>query len=251
MSRFLSAARNASPMLLAAMLLPAAVGAQGFGTDTLGPTRMTAGLALAIAQPVGEFSDYVDVGGGLQGFFRVRLDPHGIMSLRVNGGFLNYGSETKRVCLSTTVGCRIQVDLTTSNNIFMLGAGPELAIPIGRVRLYGSATAGLGYFSTDSSVEGATGSQEPFASTNNFGDGGFAWTTGGGIEVEVARPKGVPIAVDFGISHHGNGRREYLTEGDITDLPDGSLRFDVKRSDADFVLWRLGVSIGIREASDG
>jgi hypothetical protein len=212
---------------------------------------MWAGAAIAVAQPRGEFAEYVDVGGGVHAFFRVALDGRGVVSLRVQGGFLNYGSETQRVCLSETVGCRIQVDLTTSNNIILFGVGPELAIPMGRLRLYGNASAGLGYFSTDSQVEGATGNQEPFASTQNYGDGGFAWTGGGGLEVIVARPKGVPIAVDFGVSQQANGRREYLTKGGISDRPDGSIVLDVKRSEADFLLWRLGVSVGIRPAVEG
>ena len=238
--------------LTAALAAPTAVSAQGFQSfDTLGTPRMHAGLAVSVAQPIGEFSDYVGAGGGLHGFFRVGLDPRGIVSLRLNAGFLQYGNETKRVCLSSTVGCRIQVDLTTSNNIILFGVGPELAIPVGRVRLYGNATAGLGYFSTDSSVEGATGDQQPFASTNNYGDGGFSWTGGGGIEVRVAQPKGVPISIDFGLSRQGNGSREYLTEGDITDRPDGSIVLDVKRSEADFILWRLGVTVGIRPAIEG
>jgi hypothetical protein len=249
MSKIRNAAHFAPLLALTIALAAPAASAQGFQSfDTLGTPRMHAGLALAVAQPVGEFSDYVGAGGGLQGFFRVGLDPRGIVSLRVTGGFLQYGSETKRVCLSTTVGCRIEVDLTTSNNIILFGVGPELAVPIGRVRLYGNATAGLGYFSTDSSVKGATGGQDSFASTNNYGDGGFAWTGGGGIEVRVAQPKGVPISIDFGLSHQGNGRREYLTEGGITDRPDGSIVLDVKRSDADFILWRIGVSVGIRPA---
>jgi hypothetical protein len=232
---------------LAALLAPASVTAQAFqSADTTGPARLHAGLAAAVAQPLGEFADYVGVGGGLEGFFRVALDERGIVSLRLQAGFLNYGSETKRVCLSQTVGCRIQVDLSTWNNIVLGGLGPEIAVPVGRVRLYGNATAGFGYFSTYSSVEG-TSTEEPFASTTNYEDGGFAWTAGGGIAVLVASPKGVPISIDLGVSRHSNGRREYLTEGGITDLPDGSIVLDVNRSRADLLLWRIGVSVGIRQ----
>ena len=219
--------------------------AAGQEADTLGLPRFYAGLAVAIAQPLGEFDEYVNVGGGLDGFFRVRLDEGGLMSLRVHGGFLNYGNETHRVCLSETVGCRIQVDLTTSNNIVLFGVGPELAVPLGRVRLYGNGSVGFDYFSTDSSVEG-TSTDTPFASTRNYGDGGFSYNAGGGVDIRVAEPKNVPISVDLGLAYQGNGRREYLTRGGIIDRPDGSLDFDVKRSEANFLLWRVGVSVGIR-----
>ena len=223
----------------------AATAGRSAAQDELPLPRSYAGLAVAIAAPLGEFDDYVDVGGGIDGFFRVRLDPDGIVSLRVHGGFINYGNETKRVCLSETVGCRIQVDLTTSNNIFMLGFGPELAAPMGRVRVYFNGSVGFDYFSTDSNVSG-TSTEAPFASTRNFGDGGFSWNGGGGMEVRVGHISNLPIAIDVGAAYQGNGRREYLTRGDIIDLPDGSLRFDVKRSDANFVLWRIGATIGIR-----
>jgi hypothetical protein len=211
--------------------------------------RAYAGLAAAIAQPVDEFADYVSIGGGLNGFLRIGLDSRSIAALRLDGGFITYGNETERVCLSTTVGCRIQVDLTTSNNIFMLGLGPELALPLGPVRIYGNGSAGFSYFSTESSVEGSS-QAEPFASTENYGDGGFAWTLGGGIEVQVAVANGTPIAIDFGLGYQKNGLREYLTEGGITDHPDGSITLDVKRSNADYLLWRIGVAIGLRSNED-
>jgi hypothetical protein len=206
--------------------------------------RMRAGLSVAVADPRGEFSEYVDVGGGVTGFFRVGIDPEGVVALRIDAGFLNYGNETKRVCLSPTIGCRIEVDLTTSNNIVLFGLGPELGLGIGSVRLYGNASVGLGYFSTDSHVEGSVG-DEPFASTHNYGDGGFAWTGGGGIEIPIARAGRFPIALDFGLAYHRNGSREYLTRGGIVDEPDGSISLDVKRSEADFLLWRIGASVGI------
>jgi hypothetical protein len=215
-----------------------------------GRPRAYVGLAAAIAQPTDEFADYVSVGGGLHGFLRVGLDARSIAAIRLGGGFITYGNETERVCLSTTVGCRIQVDLTTSNNIFLLGLGPELTLPLGPVRIYGNGSVGFSYFSTESQVEGSS-QEEPFASTENYGDGGFAWSAGGGIEVQVAVANGTPIAIDLGLGYQKNGLREYLTEGGIVDNPDGSITLDVKRSQANFLLWRLGVSIGLRSTEDG
>jgi hypothetical protein len=205
---------------------------------------MYAGVSVAVADPRGDFGTYVNVGGGIYGYFRVNVDPQGIVAIRANGGFLNYGNETSRVCLSPTLGCRIEVDLTTSNNIILFSVGPELGVPVGGSRLYGHASGGLSYFSTDSRVEGSSGN-EPFATTRNYGDGGFSWTLGAGLQIPIARARTFPIALDFGLTYHGTGRREYLTEGGIIDRPDGSIDFDVIRSDADFVLWQLGASVGI------
>lgn len=206
--------------------------------------RMHAGGALMLAQPLGAFDRYVGLGGGIEGFFRVGIDEAGIVSLRLQGGFVNYGNETQQVCLSQTVGCRIVVDLTTSNNILFFGVGPELGAPAGPIRLYANGTAGFSYFSTDSNVSGDQ-DFEPFATTRNFGDGGFAFSAGGGMQVHLARTEGgTTIGLDLGASYQRNGFREYLTEGGITDLPDGSIRLDVKRSRADLMLWRLGVTVG-------
>ena len=197
-----------------------------------------------LAQPLGAFDDYVGLGGGVDGFFRVTLDEAGIVSLRLRGGFVNYGSETREVCLSQTIGCRIVVDLTTSNNIVFMGLGPEVGAPAGPVRPYVNGTVGFSYFSTDSNVSGDLDT-EPFASTRNFGDGGFALSGGGGIQIHLARTDaGVTIGLDLGTTYQRNGLREYLTEGGITDLPDGSIRLDVKRSRADLLFWRVGVTVG-------
>jgi opacity protein-like surface antigen len=242
MRSIVTTARTASVLAVIAFALTSPLAAQrGDGV----PPRFHAGLSATVAQPLGEFHDYVGVGGGLSAFFRVNMDPAGIVSLRFRGGFVNYGNETKRVCLSQTVGCRIEVDLTTSNNIFLLGVGPELAVPIGPVRLYGNGGVGLGYFSTDSQVSGSTG-DEPFASTQNYGDGGFAWNAGGGMEVEIAQAREMPISLDLGLSYQRNGLRDYLTEGGISERPDGSLELDVRRSEANLLLWTLGVSVGFR-----
>jgi hypothetical protein len=208
--------------------------------------RAYAGISLAIAQPRGEFAEYVPVGGGLSAFFRAHVDDSGWVALRVQGSFVNYGNETKRVCFSETVGCRVELDLTTSNNIFLLGVGPEIALPLGSTRLYGNASAGYSYFWTDSKV-GGTVEDEPFASTTNYSDGGFAWSFGGGMEIPLGRVSQLPILLDLGFAHQGNGRREYLTEGGIIDGPGGAIELDVKRSEANFFLWRIGVTVGITQ----
>jgi len=231
-------ATSAATALLLALplglaLSPTAVAAQG--------RTYHGGGTISIAQPTGEFQDYVNLGFGIQGFFRVPIDESGIVSLRIDGGILSYGRETQRVCLSSTVGCRIQVDLVTSNSIFLLGFGPELGIPLGSARLYGTLTGGISYFSTDSEVRGSP-TQEAFATTNNFGDGGFAWRGGAGIQIPLAGGE-TPVHLDLGVGFQGNGRREYLTEGDLSERPDGSLLLNVRRSDADFRLWTIGVSV--------
>ena len=56
----------------------------------------------------------------------------------------------------------------------------------------------------------------------------------------------MPVSIDLGATWQRNGQRDYLTEGGIHDLPDGSIELDVLRSDANLLLWQLGVSVGFR-----
>jgi hypothetical protein len=167
--------------------------------------------------------------------------------VRLDGGFLNYGRETKRVPLSTTVGGRIMVDLTTTNNIAWLGVGPQLMAPRGVVRPYVNGTAGLSYFATTSSVEGTNGASAPFARTTNYDDTQFSWGGGAGVLVPVSRSARTHVFIDLGARYHDNGRNvRYLREGGIHDLPNGDVALDVIHSRADLITYHIGISVGVR-----
>ncbi|TVP50188.1 MAG: hypothetical protein EA350_00920 [Gemmatimonadales bacterium] len=240
-------------LALGALVLPGApalLAAQGFGGSGMGPEgppRMLAGGGIVVGQPLGEFGDYVSVGFGLDAFGRIALDPEGWISLRMDAAFLTYGRETNRVCFSSTVGCVIQLDVTTSNNILSMGIGPEIAVPLGGRGggVYMGVGAGFSYFSTDSEVRGAQSADPAFATTRNYSDAGFAWTAAGGVRVPLTRGE-TPVSLDLGVRRLGSGLREYLTEGDISEGPGGSLELNVRRSEADLLLWRFGVSVGLR-----
>lgn len=240
-----------SSRLLPSLLLPLAISltippdlAGQVGWEEASP-RFHAGGHVLLADPLGGFGDVVDVGFGVHGFGRAALDPRGLLSLRAEMGFLNYGHESQRVCLSATVGCRIEVDLVTSNNIFLLNGGPELAVPVGSARIYGLATGGLAYFTTESSVSGSEVHDTPFAQTENFSDATFAWTAGGGLQFPVYGGWN-PVHVDLGVRYHGNGQAQYLTPGDIEDLPGGDIRINPRHGDTNLLTFQLGVSVGIR-----
>jgi hypothetical protein len=211
--------------------------------ETLRPVRAYGGIQLLGAVPVGEFSDYIDGGGGLGLNLEWPIRAGGVLSLRGDIGWLLYGEETTEVCFQST-NCRVTLDLTTTNNIFFLNIGPQLGAPSGPVRPYFNASAGMAYFATTSSVKGDD-SSENFASDTNFDDFTMSWGAGGGLRIPVSRGR-TPVMIDLGAQYHGNGYVEYLTEGNIIDHPGGPPTFDVTRSAADFVSIRLGVSIGFR-----
>ncbi|HEU4642915.1 MAG TPA: hypothetical protein VFS44_10720 [Gemmatimonadaceae bacterium] len=201
------------------------------------------GISGAAAVPQGQFKSYVGTGWGVQSGLLVRLDPSGVLGLRVDAGFINYGNEKKRACISTTIGCRIEVDVHTRNNIAIFGIGPQLMLPTGTLRPYLTGTVGLAYFFTQSSLSGISDNQD-FANTTNFDDATFAWTGGGGVYIPLRR-KGKPISLDLGVRYHGNGEARYLREGSIVDNPDGSITYTPIRSQTNLLIFSVGATFGL------
>jgi hypothetical protein len=208
------------------------------------PSRWFGGVNFTYAQPRGEFGDHVERGYGLDLHGVYALDRAGIVGLRVDAGFLNYGHERQRVPLSTTTGGRISLDLTTSNNIAFIGVGPQIGLPDGRLKPYVHGFAGVSFLWTESSVSG-TRSGEAFASTTHLDDRTFTWGGGAGVFLPVKR-RGTRVSVDLGLDYRNGGRAEYLREGSIRDEPDNTISFDPIESDTDLLTFRVGVSIGGR-----
>jgi hypothetical protein len=225
--------------------LSSAAAQDSFTTDV---PRFYVGIQGEYARPVGEFGDYVKHGGGLNASIAWPVTRGNPFALRADGGFIVYGSETRRVCFSTTVGCRIELDLTTTNSIAYFNVGPQLMLPSGAVRPYINAAIGGSYFGTTSSVDGVDGNDDDFASTTNFDDITFAWNGGGGMLVRLSSGR-TPVFLDLGVRYHGNGEVEYLKEGDIVDNPDGTITITPTRSEANLLTFQLGVSIGANTGS--
>jgi hypothetical protein len=213
--------------------------------EPLKPIRAVAGGGLLIAQPVGEFDDFIDTGAGIGGNFILKLDRRGVLGLRADAGVIIYGHEPKTACISATVGCRVEVDINTSNNIAWFNVGPELTLPSGPLQPYVNGSVGVAYFATNSSLSGHRSGSEPFAETTNFDDATFAWQAGAGLRVPL-RLASVPLYIDLGARYNTNGTAEFLREGDITDLPDGSIILDPQRSEANLLTFQIGVGVGIR-----
>jgi hypothetical protein len=241
-------ARRLAPAAALA-LLPAAAFAQ-YPTN-LGPVtrdgepRLMGGADFSIAQPAGQFGQYVANGVGVGVHGLARLGASGAFALRVDGNFVQYGRETKRVPLSPTVGGRIQVDLTTSNNIVWFGVGPQLMAPRGPLRPYVNGTVGFSYFATQSSISGADDSENILHDTN-YDDLVFSYSGGTGVLIPVAHGRRTLVFLDLGARFHNNGRTKYLREGGIEDLPNGQIALHPIDSNANLWTYHIGVSIGGR-----
>jgi hypothetical protein len=211
--------------------------------DARRPTGGYAGGSLALGAPQGEFRDHVDAAFGGQLHYLHRLDRDGVLGIRVDGGLLVYGHERYRVPLSPTIGGRILVDVTTSNNIAYLGLGPQIGLPDGRFRPYANGFAGISYIFTSSSVEGSA-HHGAFASTTNYQDWTWSYGGGGGVYVPL-RGGASPISLDLGLTYRRNGEAEYLLEGGIRDNPDGTVTLFPVRSDTDLLTFQVGVTVGL------
>ena len=228
---------------LTALTLAASADAQIFLTpsDVRRNVTFDVDVGPQFARPVGEFRANVRRawGGGVALRLGVREFPLG---LRTDFAYLNYGNERKTVQMSPTIN-RVMVDLNTTNNIFLATAGPELAVRRGPIQPYAYAFAGLGYLFTESSVGDDDGDGSGIASTTNFDDGGWATGWGAGFRIPL-RLRNTYAAIDASARLTRNGTRSYLTRGDITDRPDGTLQFNERRTAVDFWQYQLGMTFG-------
>ncbi|HUE76992.1 MAG TPA: hypothetical protein VMM83_03545 [Longimicrobiales bacterium] len=226
----MTASRTALLGLVALLLVPAGASAQE-------PSRFSGSFALLNTQPLGELSTGPGFGIALAGAYA--LDRFHILRIRGEFRASIYDSETRQICFSGTVGCRILLDLETNYGIMYGGIGPQIVIPIGPTELALDGTLGWSAFTATSTLQGVDDQDESFGQTNNYEDDTFAWSTGGEIRVPVARQ----VAIALGAHYQHNGTVSYLREGGITDNPDGTLSFDPYRTEANLVAITLGVDI--------
>jgi hypothetical protein len=230
--------------LAALLVLPQASTAQ-WSRSGSGPRqpRFYFGGAALMGQPDGEFRDNVPRSWGGSGNMLVRADGRGIVGLRVDGGFMVYGHESKRVPFSETVGDRVHVNVSTDNNIAYFGVGPQLMMPNGKLRPYIAGTVGVAYFFTMSSVDGRNGSDHSITDTN-YDDANLAYSGIGGVYVPLHRGAS-PVSLDLSVQYHNNGVASYLRKGSISDNADGSISFTPLRSQADVVSFHVGAVVGV------
>lgn len=204
------------------------------------------GLSFVAANPVGDLGSFFDQGFGGQLEASWAMTGDGTLRLRGDLGFLVYGHERIQYCYTVPIGCRVEAELTTTNNIFYLGAGPEVAFTAGAFEPYVYGTTGLSYFATVSSLNGGG---PGWAETTNYDDVVMAWRVGGGMRLRVSGGRR-PVSLDFGVERHQNGIASFLTEGDIVDNPDGSVTIFPNRSEANLLTFRFGVSMGFGGGDD-
>lgn len=205
--------------------------------------RRSAGVFSIIQnRPVGQFSDNVGLGYGGTAAYLFSFDRAGILSLRADVGFIDYGNESKRVPLSSTIGGRIQVKVSTNNYIVPVSIGPQLTWPRGSVRPYVNAGFGGQFFFTESSVDGANESSTNLSTTNQH-DATKSWVAGAGVYVPLYSRQ-VNVMLDAGVQYFTGGHARYLRPGSIVDLPDAQIQINPLESDTHMMVVRVGVRVG-------
>lgn len=205
------------------------------------PPRATLGLSLQIGQAVGQFHQYVNVGGGGGGYLLYRPWRDAPLGIRFHAMYLVYGSQTHRYPLVPGIA----VDVTTRNQIAQVSLGPQVTLGQGPLQVYGFASFGGSFFSTTSGVEGSDQSNQPFASTTNYEDGTASAEFGGGLLIRVSQR--APISIDLGARYLNNGRVTYVTKERVRiDTNNNQLVVDPVDSKANLIVYHLGVAIGLR-----
>jgi len=200
--------------------------------------RSSGDFSLIQSRPAGQFGDNIGLGYGLNAAYLFRLDQRGIISLRTDVGFADYGDQSTRVPFGTG---RVQVKVSTNNYIIPVSIGPQLTWPRGAVRPYVNAGFGEQFFVTESSV-GDGENQSGFSTTNQH-DHTKSWVAGGGVYVPV-RSRKVDVMLDAGVQYFMGGHAQYLGPNSITDLPNDQLLISPFESDTHMFVVRLGVRLG-------
>jgi hypothetical protein len=221
--------------------IPATIPAARDSTDW--KPRGTFAFYFTVAEPKAEFAKYVDDGWGFAGHGVLNMGSSGAFGIRLDGGWLRYGTETISVS-DPVFGGRLRYDLTTANDIAYFGVGPQLQIPSRYLRPYAYAVGGFAYFSTTSTLKDLDNAD--LARDTNYDDWTSQWAAGGGVAVPLWRGRGSDASLDVGGRYHFNGQVRYLREGGIQDQPDGSTQLEVLDSKVHLITWHIGLSFAIR-----
>lgn len=207
--------------------------------------RFLLGGDLVLTEPRGELSSYISNGWGGNFNAMIRVEPQGLLHLRLDAGSARYGRDEQRFSFGGQ-----DYTVTTTNNIDWFGFGPQVMAPGGAVRPYANAGLSITRFRTTSVVSRQQFLEdEELGREDNASDFTTGWVFGGGIYVPFGRTS--PLALNIGGRYHFGGEATFVTEEDVRNAPLDSSTFPSTRSKADFVLWQLGLSFRLPQSVSG
>ncbi|MDH3208582.1 MAG: hypothetical protein OEO79_18425 [Gemmatimonadota bacterium] len=208
------------------------------------PVRWEWGADLVGAKAVGQFAEYVAGGGGF-GISGIRYFGEDTgLGLRLDLALISYGKTTESHRLVLT-GTGLDVDVTTENVIATLAVGPHFVLGRGRVRPYLGASVGTAQFVTTNNAWG-DGQALPIATAEVLERYTLALAAGGGVRLTFREQRDHPISLEVDGRYRRHGSVQYLREGGVRELPDGSIDLDLISSDANLWALSIGALIGVR-----
>jgi hypothetical protein len=202
--------------------------------------RALFGLNFQLAFPQGEFADFVGTGVGIGGNLSFFLNRQRSAGIRIFGSWIEYGRTTSQIPYPGLPG--ISVDLTTANDIYSFGVGPEFHAVRGDLRPYFQAAFGGSNFRTSTSAHDESGFT--IASSTNFDDWTWALYGGAGLMYQISHGR-TPFFLDLAARYQTHGRTRYLREGSLEPAPGGGVIVDPVESKTDLLIVHLGLQIGL------
>jgi hypothetical protein len=229
--------RNRIVAVLGLLLLP---------LTAQGQARYTVGISGLYGQPIGPFADNVTRGFGLDGMGTIGLDTRGIFSLKAELGWIRLASKSEPFIVNTGFEF-LELESETTSGVLMLGAGPQLAVPFGPIRPYVGGSLGFARFATNTAIKISadqtnTGQEETIDEQTVSSDFILSLAASGGIRFELPF-MGRGILGDLGVRWHRNGEAEYVSSEGVVYNGSGQPTITPTRSDADFLVYRLGIVI--------
>jgi hypothetical protein len=187
------------------------------------PPRVSGGVGILGAVPVGDFAAHVETAGGGLGHFDVRLG-RGPFRLGAEIGYLEYGNTQRTVPLGGLVpdvpDATLKVD--TSNAMLLVHGRIRAQRSRGRWRPYADGLVGFTDLFTKTSIEGGVSCSTIFGSTSctsssiasatNSRDFVLTYGAAGGVTYGLSPRWG---RLDLGWRYVRGGHARYLTEGAI------------------------------------
>ena len=179
--------------------------------------------------------------------------------LGLDVAFLGYGHTTDQVPFSSTVGPRVPVEVSTSNNVLETHLSARLQRRRGRFRPYAEGLVGFKYLFTrtrigDDDFGDNFGDDfgDEVASSTNYDDFALSGGAGAGFDVRVFRQEEAAktvqaVSLRLGVQYLLGTEAEYLAEGELAD-ENGNGRLDedeldVRRSRTTFLQPQFGVTL--------
>lgn len=203
-------------------------------------------LNFCLGFPQGKFKNNVDhLGYSGTGHFAYNF-PRSSIFVGASFGILVYGREGKTESFSAET-LDFDVDVVTSNLIFMCHFLVRVQPQKGMIRPYLDGLIGFNYLWTITSVKNRRCTETcNIASSNLQDDLALSWGTGGGMMIRVystKRKRRNPsvVYIDLGVHYLWGKEAEYMKEGSIRQENDQVL-YDVYKSTTDLLTGHIGVT---------